>query len=264
MRRREWITISAAGLTVGLAAAADDRVRLRTRVKCVPGIPARDYQYRDFSATAFAVSAAAVALAPFPAVARLRAFESRVVAAKGEPFVVSGLEAASEAFPAVPTPGVRANMFQFIDPTSLRIDHCMISEMAAVIDEEGQWVVSLRADQNPILVRRREGLIDQVVVDDVRESVLQTNQFLRNLFHVRVFGYAAPASRAATPAVGVTDPAVFEATIPPFWVQRGRPRRMRWTGSMDAVQAARAYGLVDRIGVEFSYQMQPGLRADRP
>jgi len=263
MKRREWLTISAAGLTVALNATASDRVTLRRRLRCVPGIPTRDYNHREHSRTAFAMSASAVTLNSFPAVASPRIVEVQTDLLRGPVIVTEGFEAVSAIDPTVPTPGLRAKEYQFVDPTSLRIDHCSISEMAAVIDEGGEWVVSLRADQNPVVTRDRRRLIDEVVVDDIRPSVLQTSQTPRNLFHVRVFGYAARGSQARTPGEGATDPAVFEAIIPPFWVQRARPRRMRWTGSLSPSQAARAFVLVDRIGVEFSYELQAGLEAVR-
>jgi hypothetical protein len=249
MRRREWITISAAGLTVAFAARADERVTLHRRLKCSPGIATRDYQHRNLSQTISAISALAVPMGSFTP--RSRLVELGLVGG-----VVDG---------ATPPPlGARAKMFQFVDPTSLRIDHCSISHMAAVLDEEGRWVASLRADQNPIVVRDRRNLVDGVVVDDIRRSVLQTRQILRNRFHVRIAGYSWPEGQNVVDADAATHPEIFEIVLTPFWVQRGEPRRLLCSGAMPPAEAARAYALVDRIGIDFAYERQAGLKADRP
>lgn len=249
MRRRDWISMSAVGLTFGLAARADERTTLRRRLKCSPGIATRDYQHRNLSHAVSAISAPAVPMGSITS--RSRRAELGLI---GE---AAGLD---------PVLGARAKMFQFIDPTSLRIDHCSISRMAAVLDEEGRWVASLRADQNPVVLRERRNLIDEVVVDDIRPAVLQTRQILRNRFHVRFAGLAWPEGRSAVGAGAATHPELFEIVLVPFWVQRGEPRRLIYSGAMPPDEGARAYALADRIEVDFAYERQAdlGVGADRP
>jgi hypothetical protein len=248
MRRRDWLGISAAGLSFAITARADERVTLHRRLRCAPGIATRDYQFRDLSPTVSAISAPAVPMGSMTSRSRL---------------VELGLIGDAIDGAAVPL-GARAKMFQFIDPTTLRIDHCSISHMAAVIDEEGRWVASLRADQNPVVARERRRLIDEVVVDDIRPAVLQTRQILRNRFHVRFAGYAWPEDRTVVGRGAATHPELFEIVLTPFWVQRGEPRRLIYTGAMSPAEAARAYAFADRIGVDFSYERQSDLGAGRP
>lgn len=87
-----------------------------TRPGCLPGIPARDYQYRPRSRSVVALSMTSVPL-------------QEVDTQAGE---VRG----------------RIHVYQW-DESDLKVDHCSISGVVLQFYKDGRWTLSLRGHQNP-------------------------------------------------------------------------------------------------------------------
>ena len=249
-------------LIVGMATPSTEAQIIRryhVDAVLVPGLPARDYDYLHESAHARAVSAPAIPLG-LPAVV-------------GEPAVRALPPIAFETYPpklppavaaAVGVPGdpVPAKLFQFVATPTLQVGHCVLSNPAVTLTAQGDYVVSFRAIQNPAFANERfdpDVLPGAVIVDDIEPVVRQTSQLLRNRFHVRVLGYASPSptSPAAVP------PAAMEVILPPFWVERGQPLPVRYAGRL-ALEQARYFELIDRVEIEFFFELQPGLGPSVP
>ena len=217
------------------------------------GMPRRDYQYHHYSPTVTLMSLAATSLP-----------EVEVV-----PRVVDSLTEQPRR--------VKTKLFQFI-PTSMGIDHCTMSRLAATIDSRGIWTLSFQADQNAQATRDQRFI--PAVPDNLRDQVLQTSHLMRNLFLVKFrvlptiptrvtdTGIAATKAElnAEDSALDVTEgprvvdrlgePSLFQTSITPFWVQRGRPLTKRVTGQ--ALELARVFDMIERVEIEFCYQYEAG------
>lgn len=144
----------------------------------------------------------------------------------------------------------RPQVYQLLQPR-LQVDHCFLSRVAVTLYEDGRYQISFRADQNP----------DPGTPDDPRsplrpgervQTVLETNSLKRNLFVVKVRGYAAFPVLPEQPNLTTPQPVVLDLPIDPFWVQRGEPCGKLIEGKLSTV--ARSFDLIDRVEVEFTYR----------
>lgn len=127
-----------------------------------------------------------------------------------------------------------------LDRSTLKVDHCEVSQVALQVRSDGSWVLSMRADQN-----RTPGELD----------VAQYNPKLhlkRNEFQVRLRclgGFAIPpmlgSPNAGQPVLAAIEPKAF-------WVENGQPRYIRLVGCNPDLK--RDFELVDRIEFEFFYR----------
>jgi hypothetical protein len=132
----------------------------------------------------------------------------------------------------------------------LRLDHCFLSRMGVVLEADGGYRVSFRADQNPIPVADAMSPVRRA--DVIGPGGLQTSQLRRNLFRVTVRGYANAAPGTSRPGPVPTAPAVLDIPIEPFFVERGLPFEGLVEGRSEAVR--RAFPLVERVEFTFTYR----------
>jgi hypothetical protein len=145
-RKGTWLV---AALTL-MAGMGSDWIRPTTRVRCLPGIPERDYKLVEPTL-------------PPPV--------------QGLSF--SGVELVDQA--------TKKKLRTFaMDVKELKILHCSISQVAFTIGEDGSWIFNCQADQNPWFTTQANSLPPARLAGQLR---VETNQFLRNEFSVTVRCY---------------------------------------------------------------------------
>jgi hypothetical protein len=163
-------------------------------------------------------------------------------------------------------------VYQLLEPR-LQVDHCFLTRFAVALHPDGAYQITFRADQNPLPVNdlrngdrgdlelARGSNQGPVPLRDPRsplrpgervETKLQTTQFRRNLFIVKVRGYTAYPIKADQVSQVPGKPALVEFPVESFWVQRGEPYAGNVTGRSEIVRAY--FDSIDRIEVEFTYR----------
>jgi hypothetical protein len=127
-----------------------------------------------------------------------------------------------------------------LDQDKLQIDQCEISQVALQLFDNGQWVLSLRGDQN------RRPLPDQPVPYNPRLHI-KRNQFVVRL---RCLGAVEVKPIADAPAAG--KPVLVALNPVEFWVENGQPRYLR-TGGRDPL-VKDYFRDIDRVEIEFFYR----------
>jgi hypothetical protein len=131
-----------------------------------------------------------------------------------------------------------------LSQAGLKIDHCEISQVVLQLHDDGDWILSLRADQN----RRPRG--DEPVVYNPRLHI-KRNQFIVRL---RCLGSFADSPTEAAVAAG--KPVLAELHPSPFWVENGQPRYLRLEGWDPWVEEH--FAEIDRVEIEFFYYQHHG------
>ncbi len=137
--------------------------------------------------------------------------------------------------------------FEFVRQPRLEIHHCSISKMALLLFESGEWMLSLRADQNPVAEERGGQARNVTSGEDVR---LFSDHLQRNRFFVTVRCYAGYGAGGESGLVG--RPVVVPLEIEPFWVQRGKPYYLHRQGHDPRIRDW--YAEIDRVELEFHYR----------
>lgn len=127
-----------------------------------------------------------------------------------------------------------------LDQARLEIDQCEISQVALQLHDDGQWVLSLRADQN----RRPD---DPAMAEYNPRLHIQRNQFT-----IRLRCLGAFKNEPAAGALAAGKPVLVELDPKPFWVENGEPRYVRTGGGSPLV--ANHFADIDRVEVEFFYR----------
>src|SRR5262249_33729242 len=148
------------------------RVPKHTRPGTLPGLPVHDYvpyQGLEVSRPAALVSQSGVLIEQVPGVAN-----------------------------GATLPGPRARFYQ-LDQARLQLEHCFLSRVALTLHDNGDWILSLRADQNPWMTGPRtvvstpeqeRGAVS-ALQPPIADTGRQTSQLRRNLFIVAVRAYGA-------------------------------------------------------------------------
>jgi len=146
--------------------------------------------------------------------------------------------------------------FNLVEPV-LAIEHCSISRVSVTVTENGQFFVSMRADQNPQFGRRPlelvggQGVAGQGFVPVQPGFVLQTGHLMRNEFLVAIRFYANRAQPEQR--TRVLGGAVLTAIdLPGFMVQRGEQKS--YTHADTSPDLGRFFRQLDHIQVDFSYR----------
>ncbi|MCO6457438.1 MAG: hypothetical protein J5I93_19225 [Pirellulaceae bacterium] len=129
------------------------------------------------------------------------------------------------------------HVYQLYDP-KLDIDFCSISRVALQMHNNGQWVLSLRADQH-----QRE------LVEQGYQPRLYVK---RNQFVIRLRAYGNFAELPTAAAIQSGKPELVDLPEIKFWVQNGEPRFLRTTGHDDRIR--QYFDLLDRVELEFFYR----------
>ena len=180
-----------------------------TRPWCLTGIPSRDYQYRARSEPKMVLSSTAIFL---------------------------------QQRDGQQHPAKDIKLFQLKQP-KVQIGHCSISRVALQLHRNGDWVMSLRADQNP----RPEGAEPEAATQDGKFTLhLKRNQFV---IKVRCYGaYSLDDERADTKT---GKPVLLNLKTMKFWVQSGQPYAFWQKGHTCDLQEY--FDLIDRVELEFYY-----------
>lgn len=226
----------------GLAVSAAGVTKQHRRARSLYGIPSRDYQHGSVNPTIAAISMTAE-LVEARTITQTVTVPPLVVTPRNFPAqVIEPKQVIEETI----TDRAAYRYFQLPAPV-LRIDHCEISQVALVIDADGHWTLSLRADQN----RQFNGGYGERFVTDTRTgNPKQTSHIKRNRFHVKLrcfVNFSEPT--LIPPPLG--KPVVAELCPPPFWVQRDEPYSLK-VGNVDKA-LAQYFDRLDRIEVVFTY-----------
>jgi hypothetical protein len=154
------------------------------------------------------------------------------------------------AAPVVVAPAAppQAKFYQ-LTQTQLAIDHCSISRVAILLEDNGHWRLSLQADQNP----QGADTPSQTKVAALQgQPQKQTGHFKRNEFHVVIRGYGGYPLQETPDSSTLGKPVLFRIEVAPFSVQSSVPRDMVWEQMSSDV--GKYYDLVDRIEIDFWYR----------
>lgn len=217
--RTVWTVLIALGI-ITVAAAPKFR-HSHPIVRC--GIPVRDYQFQRHTQPAESVSAVAFLLR----------------------------EATTPTAPnaLAPANALPIKVFQFVDPARLTIDHCTISRISVLVQQNGDWTLSLRADQNPVALD--PPLVDRQV-NSAEPAALFTDHLRRNVFVVNLRASAFQGLPEQGSLIG--RQVVVPLAVPPFWVQRATPEYKVIHGNEP--QLAAMFDKIDRVELDFSYQLE--------
>lgn len=127
-----------------------------------------------------------------------------------------------------------------LDRPRLTVDQCEISQVALQLHDDGQWVLSLRADQN----RRPE--------DAATAPYNPRLHIKRNQFTVRLRCLGAFQNQPALAALAAGKPILVDLDPEPFWVENGQPRYVRTCGRSPLI--ANYFADIDRVEIEFFYR----------
>jgi len=199
-------------------------VRHHTRPRAATGIPPRDYQFRSRSQPQMRLSKTALLM------------ERQ---ARGKMSLV------------------KIRHYQ-LGQRSVEIGHCSISRVSLQLRDNGRWVVSLRADQNPVPAPAAEteagadAETEPMAVDEQR----YTEHIHRNRFHVKFRCYGAYREEEDSADETTGKPVLFTLEPKPFWVQKGEPYALWQRGDSDDV--TQYLHLVDRVELEFGIETATG------
>jgi hypothetical protein len=139
--------------------------------------------------------------------------------------------------------GAVVKLAQFAEP-GIAIDHCSISNVQLMIDSNGMWSLSFRADQNPRPDAMTAGLnspgIDSFTGRQPPEKF--TLDLRRNTFFVQLRGLSANGA------------VLFELTPAELIVERAEPRFMRYTSRCKCDDVRQFFTVVDRVELQFHYE----------
>ena len=127
-----------------------------------------------------------------------------------------------------------------LDRARIQINHCEISDVAIQLYDDGQWVLSLRADQN----RRPE--------DGGPDGYNPFLHIRRNEFFIRLRCLGAYDHPPMTEVVTNGKPVLADLQPYAFWVENGEPRYVRQHGNDPLV--AEHFADIDRVEIEFFYR----------
>jgi len=127
-----------------------------------------------------------------------------------------------------------------LQQSGIQNDHCLLSDVAVTLFENGDWIVSCRAVQNPELVEP-----DQQPVFE---------RFKRNRFMISVRGLGAFPLTEPTPDGVLAKPMLFNIELPDEWMERGEVRTIRRQQPHGDKNVQRYFNDIDRIEVELRYE----------
>jgi hypothetical protein len=164
---------------------------------------------------------------------------THAVASDGDKLVATSSEVAARA-------NTQGKLFQFATD-HVDIAHCRLSDMSMIIESNGAWILSARADQNPYDGKRGPEL-----------------QLRRNRFHVlvRLLNSSRHAGENLTPLVEnqhrfdqAGKQAIEQIVIDPFMVECEAPYYLYRNGISQVV--VNTFDLINQLEVEFHVDWDP-------
>ena len=225
MHIKKKIAVAFSTVAIVIIAAAPTFHRTRPAVRC--DIPVRDYQYTKLSQPLRSLSNVPVRI-------------DVPLAATG-----NGASTIPSVTGLANRPPQRSKSFQFVKDPTLQIDHCSIADMSVLLHDNGNWTISLRANQNPLNARK------PLDVTTLEPKQLFTDHLKRNQFHVVAYCYAQYGPGDGNELIG--KPLVIPLYFKPFWVQKQQPLTLFEPGYHPDIQ--RHFDSIDRVEIEFAYQL---------
>jgi hypothetical protein len=188
------------------------------------GLPNRDYAYKFYALPVTAMSLSRLALEP----TKVRSSQTNTAAQPGV--------AVTDGY-----------VYQFTE-AKLRRDHCSVENLAVQLYRNGDFVVSLRADQNPLVTSPIDSMANVTTKEPIEKF---TAHLLRNQFVVRVRCYGKTIAQTGDAPLG--KPVIAEFEVPPFWVERGEPKHVRQGGNSEQVRGG--FDHIETVELEFTYRL---------
>ncbi len=198
-------------VATGLVAIGAAPHFFKTRAQVWRSIPNRNYQFEQFSHPTRSMSAVGIPVQP--TLGNDKAILPRIQA------------------------------FQFVDMPVLQSDHCSLSQMSVLLQKNGMWTVSFRADQNPV------NAVQQINVTPAEPRKMATSHLIRNEFHVRVTCYGGQGYTAGSK---LGQPVIVPLELHPFWVQKGLSHPYYAKGYDERIKEY--FETIDRVEIEFKYR----------
>ncbi len=132
-----------------------------------------------------------------------------------------------------------------MDRLELKALHCSIANASLAIQDNGAWLFSATAQQNPWFTTQPNALPPKKLNGILN---VETNYLIRNEFTIKLRCYGNAAVREATKTTG--KPLLIEIPLPKVWVQRGVPMVINQQGGHSMLSDY--YSLIDRVEFELS------------
>jgi hypothetical protein len=162
-------------------------------------------------------------------------FKAIVYARNGS--LINGRGTSTETTDSPPPDTVLLKTFQ-MDQKTLTNDHCRLSQVAATISSEGEWVVHLLAEQNPEIVPA----VERPRFEDFR----------RNLFLLELRPTGLMTLDPATTDSSVARPEFPGIPIQQFWINKEQSARIQRSGRSEAL--SRYFAVLEQMEFHFSYK----------
>lgn len=130
----------------------------------------------------------------------------------------------------------------------LTVDHCRLANVSLILWSDGRWELFVRAEQN--FEMTPEGTPPGTAVA-ARPQRKQSSHIKRNEFHLVAKGFGSSTPETTAGIDRVAKPVLLHRSMTPFWVERGQPREMTFSGRLDAQQD---FDLIRQFEVEFAYR----------
>lgn len=121
----------------------------------------------------------------------------------------------------------------------------MVSDLGVVLESDGHYVLSLKAEQNPEVRPPEPGLVN---LPDSRRLAEIRNQFF---IRIRAIGQV-DRSGATNNAVSNGNPVLFTIESEPFWVETDQPHLLG-RRSIDPM-VGKWFSMISYLEVEFYYR----------
>ena len=203
------IVLRLLGIATLLVVTAAPTYYHRTRPRDCCGIPIRDYQLHSFSPTTTSPSNVPLLLRPVD-----------------------------------PTGSRQVKAFQFVEQARVTIDHCAVSNISVLLQQDGRWTLSFVGHHN------NPQDTDVANSNLTAEPADKQSSFVkRNAFHVSLRCYVRHSASANS---DLGQAVVFPLQVKPVWVQSGLPRDYFATGADPRV--GEFFAEIDRIEFDFRYR----------
>ncbi|MEX1231396.1 MAG: hypothetical protein WEB58_14210 [Planctomycetaceae bacterium] len=198
----------------------------RTRARCLTGLPCYDgYGLKPTVAHARALTFTGISL----------------IETETTPDVLAKATSVAAEATAEP-PRVR---YFALAQEQIAVEHCVLSRASLILWSNGHWELFVRAEQNPNEPSNKTPAGTAVALRPLEKP---TTYLKRNEFHVVAKGFGASQTMETK---RVAQPVLFHRAMKPFWVERGQPREVIFSGDLDAAQD---FDLINRFEIEFAYR----------
>jgi hypothetical protein len=225
VNRRHILLVASLSVIPAEALAGDLLCGRKLRNRC--GLPSHDYSRERFS--------------PPISGSSLRAIRSTSLQVRsGDTAASAGARETAAVLRAIELdelPPGELKVFQ-IEPATLRIDHCAVSQVVVTIAESGEWMLSLQAQQDPRL--------------ESAQLRTQFENFRRNEFRLEVRPILVLTARQNADVAVLGKPELDAIDAQEFWLDKHEVRRITLKNSSQDLR--RYFAQIEQVDVHFSYR----------